>query len=230
MNTVRFGDKDVIEYGCYLAHYEISAPSVQTKYIKIPLRNGALDLTELLTDEPKYDNRKITVQLLYLGDYIENTASNIENYLHGQRFNIEFDDEASYFYAGRCSVKGYSKRKKGGGGTITIEVDADPFKYSVVSSDDDWLWDPFDFEEGYINELKNIVVSGSRTVSLIADAKPTYATITTNAQMNVTYKNKTVTVAIGSTVLYDFEFAQGENTIVLTGNGTVTISYRGGRL
>lgn len=230
MDTVRFGGKDVIEYGCYLAHYEISAPSVQTKYVKVPLRNGALDLTELLTDEPKYDNRKIKVELLYLGDYIEAAASNIENYLHGQRFNIEFDSDASYFYAGRCSVSGYSKKQKGGGGIITIDVEADPFKYSVVSSDDDWLWDPFDFEEGYINELKNIVVAGSTTVSLIADAKPTYATITTNAQMNVTYKNKTVTVTMGSTVLYDFEFEQGENLITLTGNGTVTISYRGGRL
>ena len=48
--------------------------------------------------------------------------------------------------------------------------------------------------------------------------------------MNVTYNNKTVTVGIGSTVLYDFEFREGENTITLTGNGTVTISYRGGRL
>ena len=33
---------------------------------------------------------------------------------------------------------------------ITIDYDVGPYKWSVLSSTDDWLWDPFNFQNGVI--------------------------------------------------------------------------------
>lgn len=229
LNSVRIGDKDLYtDFGCILAHVEIGVPSAQTKYIEIPLRNGKLDLTELLADDVKYDSRPIKITLLYEGESVMNKASEIENYLHGKKFNINFDEDVNYFYIGRVEVANYTITKYGG--KINLTAECDPFKYNVISSLDDWLWDTFDFEEGYINDMSNIVVDGTNKVTLIAEDKSSYASIISDAQMDVTYNGVTVRVGAGTTKLYDFEFEQGENEITLTGNGMVSIDYRGAKL
>ena len=217
------------EFGCYRAHVDISVPSVRTKFVDVPLKNGKLDLSELLSDEVKYEDRTIKVKLLYVGNNYDLIYSNVSNYLHGQRMQIIFEDDPSYFYIGRCAVGSYSNKSNGGGGTIEITAQCDPFKYTVQSSLEDWLWDSFDFEEGYINELANISVHGTETLTLIASKKG-YAKVTTDASMNVTYNSTTVTIPVGTTTLYDFEFAEGENTLTFTGTGTISIEYRGGKL
>lgn len=226
--SVSIGGKDMLsEFGCYRAHVYISVPSVQTKFLSVPLRNGRIDLTEYLTGDVKYDDRKIKIELLYKGKNYNAVYSDISNYLHGKRMEIVFDDDPFYFYVGRCEVGDFAKENYGG--TIEIEAQCDPYKYAVQSSSEDWLWDSFDFEEGYINEMSNIVVSGTKSVTLITDAKG-YAKITTTAAMSVNYKNKTVNIPVGTTTMYDFEFTEGNNVLTFSGNGTVTIDYRGERL
>ena len=228
LNSVRFDDKDLYtEFECILAHLEIGVPSAQTKFIDVPLRNGSLDFTEVLTDDVKYGDRPIKITLLYKGTDLLRVYSDLQNYIHGKRFNVVFDEDASYYYNGRFEVAGYTVTNYGG--KINIQGTCDPFKYAVVSSTDDWLWDDFDFEEGYINELKDIVVSGTKAVNLIADAKG-YAKITSNATMDVTYNTTTVTIPVGTTTMYDFEFVEGDNELIFSGNGVVSIDYRGGRL
>lgn len=229
LNSVKLDGVDMFErFGCYLAHIDISAPTVQTKFVSVPLRNGALDLTQLLTDKIKYNDRTVLIRLLYKGDMYSMIYSDIVNFCHGKRMEIRFDEDFSYFYVGRISVEKYNNKNYGG--LIELKATCNPFKYSVSSSNEDWLWDPFDFEEGYINELSDIVVNGTKEVSLIADSEMGYAEVESNAQMTATYKNKTVVIGVGKTVLYDFEIEGGENIITFTGNGMISIGYRGGRL
>lgn len=229
LNSVRIGEKDLYtDFNCILAHVSIGAPSVQTKFVDVPLRNGALDLTQVLTDDVKYKDRPITIDLIYRGKDLMMTQSDIANYLHGKRFNIYLDEDASYFYVGRMELTSYEVTNYGG--KIHLKGTCNPFKYSVNSSADDWLWDTFDFEEGYINDFQNLTINGTTSVVLIADEKLSYMTITSTAQMDVTYKNKTVRIGTGTTKLYDFELGEGENTITFAGTGTVTIDYRGARL
>jgi hypothetical protein len=154
--------------------------------------------------------------------------SDLQNFIHGKRFNVIFDEDASFFYVGRFEVAGYEVTNYGG--KINLKGTCDPFKYSTVSSNEDWLWDPFDFEEGYINELSNLEIDGTKTIVLIGDEKVSYATVTTDSQMDITYNNVTVRVGVGTTTLYDFEFKQGDNEITITGQGTITIDYRGAKL
>lgn len=228
LNSVKFNDIDLYtQYGCVLAHLEIGVPKAQTKYIQIPLRNGSIDFTEQLTGDVRYEDRPIKIQLMYAGNNLLNVFSALQNFIHGKRFKVVFDEDASYYYEGRFTVADYSVTKYGG--LINIEGTCNPFKYLVTSTIEEWLWDPFDFEEGYINELTNIRVNGTTTVTLIAEAKG-YAKITSSATMNVTYDGKTVKIPAGTTTMYDFEFTAGEVELTFTGNGIVSVDYRGGRL
>lgn len=230
-NSVRIGDVDLYdEYGCILKHVEIGAPTVQTKYLSIPLKDGDLDLTELLTDKVKYNDREIKIDLKYIGEHLVAVTSDMENYLHGQRMTINFDEDIGYFYVGRVHLASPAYEVANYGGVIHLVAKCDPYKYTYNSTADDWEWDPFDFEEGVIQDLSNLVVDGTLEVELIADMATIYPKVTSNAQMTVQFGTTIVTIPVGTTTLYDFELHEGSNTLVFTGNGTITVDYRGGRL
>lgn len=226
--NVTLGDYYMQDLGLMLESKSIGLPSVQTKFVAIPLRDGDLDLTNVPSDRVHYGNRKIKMNLNCVTDYPGEKMSDVANKLHGQKVHIIFDDDLYYFYNGRLDMSSFKENRKGG--EYVIDANCDPFKYQIQSSAEEWLWDPFDFENGIINELKDIVVSTSETISLIADEQLSYALITTDAQVTVTYDGKSVTCGIGTTKLYDFEFVPGENLITITGNATITITYRGARL
>lgn len=228
-NSVRIGDVDLYdEYGCILKHVEIGAPTVQTKYVSVPLKNGDLDFTQLLTKKVKYGDRTLKIDLKYIGEDLMKVQSDIANYLHGQLMQINLDEDPFYFYLGRVALAQPPYEVTNYGGLIHLTAKCDPFKYTY--SDNDWLWDPFDFENGYINEFINVVVEGTKSITIIGDAADVYPIITSDSQMDVTYKNKTVTILSGTTTMYDFQLEEGENVLTFTGNGRVTIEYRGGRL
>lgn len=227
-NNVTLGQYYMQDLGVALESKKIGLPKVQTKSVSIPLRDGNLDLTNVLSDKIHYGNRAIVMNMNCATPFPIEIMSDAANKLHGQKVHITFDDDAWYYYEGRLDMSDYDLNRKGG--EFEITADCEPFKYCVQTSAEDWLWDPFDFEEGYINEFSNVFIQGSDTFILIADEKISYATIKTDAAISITYGSKTVNVSAGTTTLYDFEFKAGENTITITGTATVTITYRGKRL
>ena len=112
-------------------------------------------------------------------------------------------------------------------GKLVIECVADPYKYDIQ---DDWLWDSFDFENGYIRESENILVSGSTTVVIVGKRKKTYPTITASSAMTVAYNGATYNLTEGINKLYDMILDEGENTLTFSGSGSVLIEYTGGSL
>ena len=231
LNSFKFNGEDICEKydGLILKHVSVEPPTVQTNFLEIPLRNGSIDLTEALTDAPRYNDRNVLIDVKYLGENLVQTHSKFLNDWHGKRIKILFDEDPNFYYIGRLSVGAYEVTRHGG--TFSMTAQCEPFKYSATSSSEEWEWDPFDFEEGYLNEFKNLQISGSETIILIADENESIATVTTDAVMKFTFKEENITVPIGTTKLYfTLPFEKGENTITITGTGTVTIDYRGGRL
>lgn len=231
MNGVRIGNKHSYDdFGLILSSKNIGIPSVQTNIVTVPLRDGTIDLTESVTGTPKYSDR--TVQMTFsVIDPIKTWSakiSEIENYLHGQKMKVIFDDDPSFYYIGRLSVNSWASNKNIG--TLIIDCNAEPFKCDIESSADEWEWDSFDFENGIINETGNIVVEGTKTVTLICGKKTVELSIITSADMTVTYKGKQYTLLEGTQKMYDIFFDEGENVLTFNGYGTVTIDYRGGRL
>lgn len=227
-NNVTIGEYYMQDLGLALESKDIGLPSIKTKSVSIPLRNGDLDLTNVLSNKVYYGNRTLKLKMNSTAPNPTLKMSDVANKLHGQKLHIIFDDDPTYYYNGRLDLSSFKENRKGG--EYVIEADCDSFKYSIDSSGEDWLWDPFDFEDGYINELMDIVITTSETVTLIADEQLTFASITTDAQVTVTYNGQSVVCGVGTTTLYEFEFEPGENEITITGPATVTINYRGARL
>ena len=133
-----------------------------------------------------------------------------------------------YYYAGRMTVSEYSRARTLG--TFTISVNADPYKYELTASDEDWLWDSFSFEKGVIRDYKELEVSGSLSINVPGTQRWVIPEITVSAAMTVSYGGKDYELKQGTNKIYDIVIKEGENVLMFTGTGTVTISYRGGIL
>lgn len=228
MIGVTFGDKHSFDdFGIYLTSKTINPPEPQTNTISVPLRDGSIDLTESLTNDVKYNDRKIdmTFSVVHPMEQWSDKVSEIENFLHGKRMKVVFDDDANFYYIGRLKVNEWSSQKSIG--KLVIECVADPYKYDIQ---DDWLWDPFDFENGYISESENIPVSGNTTIVIVGKRKKTYPTITASSAMTVAYNGATYNLTEGINKLYDMILDEGENTLTFSGSGSVLIEYTGGSL
>lgn len=228
MIGVTFGDKHSFDdFGIYLTSKTINPPEPQTNTIYVPLRDGSIDLTESLTNDVKYNDRKInmTFSVIHPMEQWSDKVSEIENYLHGKRMKVVFDDDQNFYYMGRLKVNEWSSQKSIG--KLVIECIADPYKYDIQG---DWLWDPFDFENDCISESENIIVSGSTAVVIVGKRKKAYPTITASAAMSVSYNGTTYNLTEGINKLYEMILDEGENTLTFNGSGSVLIEYTGGSL
>lgn len=230
MKGVTIGDKhNYRDWGIILSSKTISPPEVQTNKVDVPMRDGAIDLTESLTDDVKFKDRHITLNFTVL-DRSTWTAkvSEIQNYLHGKRLKIVFDDDLAFYYVGRISVNKWETNKNIG--SLVIDGDVEPFKYDMISSAVDWEWDIFDFENGIINEMGELIVNGETTISLICRRKRMFPIFTASAPMTVKYDDETFNLAAGKQKLYGVFLCEGVNELTFNGNGTVSIDYVGGSL
>lgn len=228
---VRIGEKHSIDdWNLILTNRVITPPEVQTNFIEVPQRDGKIDLSESLTGLVKYYNRKITLDFAFkdeVGNY-STRFSEIENYCHGKRMKIVFDDDDDNFYIGRITVEKADVNQKLG--VMTITADCEPYKYDLTSSDELWLWDPFDFEDGVINEFLDVPVYGTKTLTLVAKRQVTYPTISTDSPMTVEFDGVRYDLLVGENKMYDILLPEGENELIFRGYGTITIRYRGGSL
>lgn len=209
----------------------ISAPETNTRFIEVPGRNGALDLSEALTGFPTYKDRDIV--LTFDGktrdfDSWERLYSQILNAIHGQRLKIQLDTDPGFYYEGRVSVS--SKKEVLETDTLTIAARVAPYKLELTSSRDPWLWDPFSFETGIIRDYDTLTVNGSLSLVIPGNAMRVVPTITTSAAMTVTFEGKTYNLTAGKNRVSDICLTSGENTLVFTGSGTVSVNYQGGEL
>lgn len=208
-----------------------NAPTVKTSIIDLPGGDGAIDLTEVLAGRPTYNRRTGSWDFYVMNGYVDwqDLYSEIMVYLQGKEFRAILDDDPGYYYIGRFSVNQW--RSEPNWSRIVIDYNVDPYKRDVDGYGDNWLWDPFNFETGYIKSFKNLVVSGTLTLTYLNDmlsSTPTF--ITNKANMKLIFNGVTYNLSKGANTFNDVRFVQGENTVTFTGNGTVTIESVGGRL
>lgn len=236
MNGVIFGSKHSYrDWGLILkSRPVISPPSPKTVYIDIPASDGILDLTESLTGDVKYENRTITFEFAVLDarNRWSNVYSEILDFLHGQHMKIILDEDPTYYYVGRLKVNEWMSDKKTS--TIRIEGTVEPYKLETFSSLDDWEWDSFNFETGIIRDYKNIAVDGTINFIVEGGRKPIIPSFIVHSDdgfgMTVKFKETTYSLPDGTSRILNIILREGRNVLYFTGNGTVSIDYRGGRL
>lgn len=220
------------DYGLYVTNTNpVAPPEAKTQHIEVPGRNGNIDITETLTGYTIYGNREITLQLG--GKKLENAwpsfMSNFINEIHGKQVKVIFDDNPDYYYIGRAVVESdYTRGNRIA--TFTVTIDAEPYKYEILSTIEPWKWDLFSFVNGIIRQYNNIVVSGSREYTVTGSEMPVIPIFVASAPMSVAFEGKTYQLKAGENKLYDIVIQNKQYQLTFTGNGMVSIIYRAGRL
>lgn len=230
MKGVTFGTKHSYkDFGLILTSKELNLPDPKTETVDVTGMDGTLDLTDAITDDVKFKNRKLSFTFTVMNPVKHwfTILSTITNFLHGKKLRVVMDDDPNYYYEGRCSVNKFKTDKR----TATIQVDCDvePFKMEINSAGQPWVWDTFSFVDGiiYVNEVK---VLGSATVNLINRRKIVSPTFTCTSAMTVSFNSQTISIPKGTTTVLDIRLQDGDNYVTFKGTGTVTIQYKGGSL
>lgn len=233
MLGVRFNDIHNDDLGLILTDAKIGAPVPHTSSVSVAGRDGDIDLTDVFTggddDELTYDNReiKLTFKTHHRHRTWAERISDVLNKIHGRKMRITFDDDAAYYYYGRCMLDEYSSSRAIG--QIVVNCDVGPYKILINSPGTPWEWDPFSFVDGVIYD-SGYAIRGSRTVTLPSGRMRSVPTFTCSAAMQVAFEGTAYSLAKGTNRLYGIRLREGDNALTFTGTGTVDISYERGSL
>ena len=227
---VKIGDKHSFDdFNLIMTSKKISEPEPQLNIVEVPGASSVIDLSEVVAGHVTYKPRKIELTFQTKVEPIRQAMfqSSLNEYWNGNENKFIFDDDAAYYWIGRPVVKFSNK-----GRLVNVSVDAqiDPFKYDIIGTDEDWEWDPFDFETGYIQGGSDVEIVGEGSVFILGRTKQTYPIIRASAPMTVTFLGTTYQLRAGINRMYDIIIRKGENELIFKGDGNVTVNYRGGLL
>ncbi len=251
-HSITFGDKNTWDDWRLVPSSRplFNPPAQKTKTLDIPGGNGVIDLSQSLTGYPVYQNRTGSIEFIVMNDFKpwQMAYSDIMDYLHGQTLRAVLEDDPEYFYEGRFTVNAWKSEKDWS--RIVVDYNVGPYKWSNLSSTDDWLWDPFNFQNGIIRVMlcKNIsVTTATKTVKLEAPILgrapvcPRFVVRTTMGRgVRIRFVNPTLGLDVtklipdGTIQFPEFVFFGDQGaTIYLwcdSGTGTVSVDFRQGRL
>lgn len=212
----------------------IGEPELETNYLNIPGRNGYIDFSEAVSGHPVYKSRIINI-LFGAEEAAMNwdaALSSFRNIFDGKRVRLTFDNDPEWYWIGRARVIEFDRTQNLG--QFTFSVFADPFKYFLQSTDEyDWLWDPFNFNTGIIEQYRNLRVQGTASITVpVSDAPVTPEIIATNmvVRIKVNYNGQEVLLDNGTNYFPQLRLVPGLDSYTLQGIGNVTIKYRKGSL
>ncbi|MFS7438434.1 phage tail protein [Carnobacterium maltaromaticum] len=109
-------------------------------------------------------------------------------------------------------------------GELTVDFIAYPFKKSILPEGNDY-WDPFNFELD-ISQTTEFTVTGTQQVTLwnvgISQLNPT---IRASAPMQITTDSGNVFVPPGESKSYDLMLLPGENSLYISGTGSISFVF-----
>lgn len=251
--SVTFGDKNSWDEWNLMpvkaGKIEFATPELKYESVEIPGADNVLDVSEVLTGYPLFDPRKgsLTFRFFDNGKSVRGRFDKLKNYLHGRWMRAVIVDQPEYYYEGRFMV-GDFKPLQGNWGEVDISYILNAYKMEITASDEQWLWDPFNFETGVIRDYREIVVGGEGEdpVEMHIEGSPKHQ------PLSMTFSRNTLPVAIDEGIGFfwlgtyeeatsdDYEVKYGKFTypqivippegldITFSGNYKVTIHYRGG--
>jgi len=212
MKGIRFGDMHSWDdLKLILSSKEMGAPAVKSKKLDIEGADSALDLTDFF-GEPKYEDVTHKFQFSTIVPYDEfmTLYSRIKNTIHGKKKRIILDDDPLFYWMGRCYVSSFTNEKSIG--TVEVECDCEPYKYKIVKT------------------VVTQAVSGTQVISLTNGRKRAVPLITTTAPMTIEYGGGSFTNSAGTYTIPELELTHGENTVTVTGTGTIVFEWQEGDL
>ena len=116
------------EYYCFHIHTEIAPPEPRREMLEIPLRDGALNVSSMLSDVVHYSTREITLGLetAALRSEWPLIQTALMRDFHGQSVQLVLDNDPDWYWEGWAAVD--QMEDKGGSAGWTIRIQAQPFK------------------------------------------------------------------------------------------------------
>ena len=108
-HSITFGEKNTWDDWRLVSPVlpSFAPPTQKTTYLDIPGASGAIDLSEMLTGYPIFNNREGSFEFLRLNGYEawQDIYSEISDYLHGRAMRCYLEDDRNWFYEGRFCIK-----------------------------------------------------------------------------------------------------------------------------
>lgn len=196
-----------------LAPFSPAPATPKTTFVDIPGGDGSIDLTEA-HGEVKFDDRdfKFTFNVNHTETMtFDEKITQVSNALNGRRCKITLDRDSEYYWQGRCIVNKYTQNKKKK--EITIKAVVAPYKLK--------------------QDVTNVIVNLSsivQSITLKNGRKAVVPSITCTGATNIVFGDGTYTLNAGIHKILDIRLTEGDNTVEVSGSGTVTFSYQEGDL
>lgn len=241
-HSIIFGDKNTWADWCLFPSSRpvFDPPKPKTKFVDIPGADWQLDLSTVLTGDIAYGSREGSIEFIvdngqlsnYRADHWSDLYSKILDYLHGKFMKATLEDDPAFYYEGRFEVDKWKSDPHNS--KITIKYNLRPYKMESASSLEDWIWDTFNFELGIIREYKDLKVNGSYELVILGRRMKVVPSFIVNSNdgngLKVTFNGETFDLPDGTSRVLNIVTKEGENRLTFTGNGTVSVDYRGGCL
>lgn len=213
----------------------IGEPEMETTYIQIPGRNGLIDASEAITGRRVFKKRPLAFELGGKNPRLnwDGIISKMRNEIHGRVCRITLDNDIAYYWRGRVFLEDFDRFRELG--TFTLSVpNAEPYKYSLTTSAEPWLWDPFNFETGIITYIGAVTISGTETITIPAGYMPTSPEIVVSdlsGTLTLDYGGQTYTLTTGANKIPSILVGgDADVELTFTGDAKVQIVYRSGSL
>lgn len=259
-HSITFGDKNTWDDWCLIPETEpiVAPPTQKTNYIDVPGADGSLDMSDALTGYPVFNNREGSFTFIAMNKNASfmpecspfkyrDLVSQIMGSIHGKKLRMILEDDDQNYYEGRFELENLQSNHDFN--KITIKYNLSPYKWSILSTIDNWLWDPFNFVTGVITNstLKNMTVTTAQKVVNFdkfmigsAPVAPKFIVSANNGQgvyvrlVNTSLRIDTTLLLPNGSITNPDLFLYGDNVQlyywVSSGSGTLSVEYRQGRL
>lgn len=217
------------DFDFLIKDFNVDEATIKEEIVDIPGSSSYLDFSRSLTGDVNYNRRILNIVLnKRRGNIFLQEHSKLQNALHGQYMKIIHTKDAGFYWIGTVNVGSFNPHAIVSEITLTCNVEA--YKYDITASDEDWLWDPFSFEDGIINETKDLVVNGELEVVIYGRRKKVVPMFICDNAFELIFNGNTYNLSTGENYSPYIEISGGKNVFKFVGNGTVSIKYRGGSL
>lgn len=194
---------------------DFPTPQSQSNTITVPGRNFPIRFTEAL-GRVSYQPRSFSVTLSMLGtrERFNSMVTVLANKYAGQLTKVILSEEPTLYLIGTLELKPSYDPLTGKGQIELSSSDGDAYRYHTDET--------------------SVSITGDGTVTLTNDAMPVVPTVTTTAETALSWTVSSDTfeksVSVGTWTIPELELAEGENSVTVVTEGTVTFTYREGRL
>ena len=203
------------QWGLITTDINIATPKPKVNYVDIPYGEGALDLTQSLTGEVNYYNRKISLSfdLIELPVPRQVLVDKIMNEIHGHKLDLVLPDSPLWLYRGRVSVN--SVKTSMILNKLVLDVETEPYRLKLSDT------------------VYNFTVTSTEQTLILKNSRMRVTpVVVTDKAIVIKFGTQTFNLGIGTHRLVGFVLVQGDNTIKLSGTvgAKVKITYREGSL